>query len=551
MPSNTVTLTFAPTTSMLTVRLFYLIAIEESHTVINGDVPQAFLQGVQDTPLFLWAPKSQRSFPGEIYQVLLPLYGFRSSAAYWFRECRTFLESLGFVMDPMAVCHFRKFITDDCSSFVQMVLVVDDYALSGPDEAVRHYHSCMETRFNATTESGKMFVGYDIEYNLAEGYVKISFSSYIARMLERFSNVDLSKGAPMRELIGCLCWCTTNLHAAEIIRVKSHSAFLNSYTEREYDDAIHTMHAVASLSPLGIVYRHGGAKHIFVPPAARPGKIIKLQSPPLAPHAGHFEAVNEFEERDLYTADDVIAESRYAQYPVNPRYVISQYTDSAFAVDTLMRSVTGAITLVNGGPLLWHCTKESLIVDSTTGSETMSYSTGIKDMKHVELRFKFFHIQPPKPYRMYTDSTGGKTLSCNPNKLGRVRHLNIRQHMIKCYIQIGDVELVYCCTEAFLADLYTKICGAEQRRNLGHRFYNDCVFSDGRFYKTPCYEHDHEVRITISAQPLEDPGPTLYFLQPSTVSPEWTSAQMDRDLPHPTSDPRWCSITATTSTANC
>ena len=60
---------------------------------------------------------------GEIYQVLLPLYGFRSSAAYWFRECRTFLESLGFVMDPLAVCHFRKFLNDDCTSFVQMVLV--------------------------------------------------------------------------------------------------------------------------------------------------------------------------------------------------------------------------------------------------------------------------------------------------------------------------------------------------------------------------------------------------------------------------------------------
>ena len=136
------------------------------------------------------------------------------------------------------------------------------------------------------------------------------------------------------------------------------------------------MHAVAALSHLGIVYRRGGAKHVFVPPAARPGKTIKLKSPPLAPHAGHFEAVNEFEERDLYTADDVLAESQFAQYPVNERYVITQYTDSAFAVDTLMRSVTGAITLVNGGPLLWHCTKESLIVDSTTGYVVFNRNQG-------------------------------------------------------------------------------------------------------------------------------------------------------------------------------
>jgi hypothetical protein len=85
---------------------------------------------------------------------------------------------------------------------------------------------------------------------------------------------------------------------------------------------------------------------------------------------------------------------------------------------------------------------------------------------------------------------------------------------------------------------------------LGHRFHNDCVFSDGRFYKTPCYEHDHEVRITISAQPLAS-NSTSASLQPSMVSPEWTVTQLDRDLPRQTSDPRWCSVTATMSTLNC
>jgi hypothetical protein len=176
---------------MLSIRLFFAIAMEEAHTVINGNVPQAFLQGFQDTPLFAWAPKSQRKFPGEIYQVLLPLRGFRSSAAYWFRECRTFLELLGFIMDPLSACHFRKFLDDDCTSFTQLVLVVDDHAMSGPAEAVAHYHSCMVKKFNATTESGKMFVGCDIEHCLNEGHVKIPFTSYIARMLERFADVDL------------------------------------------------------------------------------------------------------------------------------------------------------------------------------------------------------------------------------------------------------------------------------------------------------------------------------------------------------------------------
>ena len=141
----------------------------------------------------------------------------------------------------------------------------------------------------------------------------------------------------------------------------------------EHDDAIATTHEVSALAPLGIVHRRGVADHIFVPHAARPGKTLKLSSPSPAPHAGHCEAVNEFEEKGLCTDEDVMAESRNAKHPINDRYVITQCTDPASVVDALMRFITGAITLVNGGPVLRHCAKESLLVDSTTSSETLHF----------------------------------------------------------------------------------------------------------------------------------------------------------------------------------
>ena len=542
---STVTITFAPTASMYTVRLFYAIAIEELHVVLNGDVPQAFLQGKQDTPLYVWAPKSERSFPGECWQCLLPLYGFRSSAAYWFREVRAFLESLGFIMDPLAVCHFRKFLDTTppahgaTRAFVQLVLVVDDYALSGPADAAAHYHAGMQKRFNATSETGKMFVGYDIDYNLDQQYVKISFKSYITRMLERFSNVDLSKGAPLRELVGSLIWTTQNLHAGELIRVKSHAPKLNDFTAHDYDDAIATMHAIAKLQDNGIVYRHGGAGKEFVPPSHRPDKIVNVSSPPLAPHLGHEEMINEFEESDIYTGDE--DPTAYGTYPINSHYCLTTYVDAAFAVDRLMRSISGAVILLNGRPLDWAGIIEGLVVDSTTNSETLSYSSGIKLIKHAANRLKFFHIQCPTPHKMYTDSTGGKLLAANPNKLGRVRHLNIRHHLVKCYIQIGEIDLIYCVTEAMLGDLLTKCVDAAQKRNLGLRFYNDCIFPDGRFYKFHCFESDCVVRIATSADFI----PTTNFpLIPVPSSPSWTRDNFPADSETVSKDPRWCSTTA-------
>ena len=150
---------------------------------------------------------------------------------------------------------------------------------------------------------------------------------------------------------------------------------------------------------------------------------------------------------------------------------------------------------------------------------------------------------------MYTDSSGGKLLAANPNKLGRVRHLCIRHHMVKCYIQIGDVDLIYCVTEAQLGDVMTKICDASQRLNLGLRFYNDCIFPDGRYYKVECYERDCVVRVATSddynPQIIAQPVPV-----PIPISPAWTMTQLDTDCPFPVSDPRWCSKTASQFLSN-
>ena len=108
--------------------------------------------------------------------------------------------------------------------------------------------------------------------------------------------------------------------------------------------------------------------------------------------------VGEFEQRDLCTGDDDPHD--FGSCPVNTRHSITQCVDSSFAVDPEMRSITGAVTLLCGGPILWEIIKEGLVVDSTTNSETLSYSSGIKGIKTIELRLRFFYIQAPKPYRM-------------------------------------------------------------------------------------------------------------------------------------------------------
>ena len=58
--------------------------------------------------------------------------------------------------------------------------------------------------------------------------------------------------------------------------------------------------------------------------------------------------------------------------------------------------------------------------------------------------------------------------------MGKVRHLAIRTHLIRCYITLGDIELVYCTSESMVADIMTEIVCSAQDNNLALRFYNDC-----------------------------------------------------------------------------
>ena len=100
----------------------------------------------------------------------------------------------------------------------------------------------------------------------------------------------------------------------------------------------------------------------------------------------------------------------------------------------------------------------------------------MKQVKRFEAMLDFLVIYCPLPYTVYTDSTASQHIGSNPSRLGKVRHLAIRCHMVRCYIAIGDMVLVFCVTEDMLADIFTKIVSSAQDRRLSIRFYNDCLW---------------------------------------------------------------------------
>ncbi len=176
--------------------------------------------------------------------------------------------------------------------------------------------------------------------------------------------------------------------------------------------------------------------------------------------------------------DDAIDIPR-VDLPVNRRYRLIAFGDASFAIGELKQSVSGFIIYLNGVPLMWGSLKQTFVVDSSCSAEFVAASIVTKQILNAENMIAFFGFSCPKPYRLYTDSMACLPIGTNPAKLGNVRHLHIRYHLVRCVVSFGDIVMFFCVTEAMIADLFTKIVSGAQDTRLSVRFYSLMPESSG------------------------------------------------------------------------
>ena len=155
------------------------------------------------------------------------------------------------------------------------------------------------------------------------------------------------------------------------------------------------------------------------------------------------------------------------------------FGDASFAIGPLKQSVSGFVVYLNGVPLLWGSLKQTMVVDSSCSAEFVAASIVSKQILTAENMIGFLGFSCPKPYRLYTDSMACLHIATNPARLGNVRHLHIRYHLVRCVVSFGDIVMFFCVTEAMIADLFTKIVSGAQDHRLSVRFYSLMPDSSG------------------------------------------------------------------------
>jgi hypothetical protein len=306
--------------------------------------------------------------------------------------------------------------------------------------------------------------------------------TYIQSTMDRFEHFDLTLGCPYREIVGCLLWIVLCVLGPDLMRVKDLAKRCNAPTPGDYADVLNVLKRVYKRRGAVMLFKRGFAGRELVPSHSRPqcaepvsimashcaapsspSESVLAPTPPESFGPGQDLLAYDFD-IDVIDDDDPIL-------PVTDRFTTVAYTDASFAVGDTKDSHSGYVIFVNGTPIMWGSARQTVVADSTCAAEFVAASVCCKQLTHVENMFRFFGFLCRKPYPVYTDSQAAMAIAMNDKRMGKIRHISIRYHLVRCMVMKGDVRLIFCVTEDMVADLLTKILTGSAYDRLSARFY--------------------------------------------------------------------------------
>jgi hypothetical protein len=145
------------------------------------------------------------------------------------------------------------------------------------------------------------------------------------------------------------------------------------------------------------------------------------------------------------------------------------YSDADFAGDTDDRRSTGGyVFLLYGGAISWKAKKQALPALSTVeaeyiaGAETTKEAIWLTRLLHADLGLQL----QPTPTLIHFDNQGAMALASKGSMQCRTKHIDVKWHFIRAYVENKTIKLAYLPTANMVADILTK--GLAKERHQQH-----------------------------------------------------------------------------------
>ena len=432
--------TYAPVVTWMSIRLVLILSIMLDWTTVQVDFVLAYPQANVETTIYMEIPVGV-NLPGKdtkshVLKLIKNLYGQKQAGRVWNKHLHKGLIEIGFIQSKIDECVYYKGQTI-------FLVYVDDGILAGPNkDEINDIMQQMNKRYNMTNEGDITdYLGVNVT-KLDDGRIKLSQPHLIDQLIK---DVNFRSNTRPR---------TTPALSTKILNRDDNG-----------DEHAADWHYRSVIGKLNFLEKSTRGEIAYaVHQAARFCE---------SPKKSHTEAVHAIIRYLMATKDEGIildptdeAFECYADADFAGLWNKETATDDA----STAKSRSGYIIRFAGCPIMWASKLQTEIALSTTEAELISLSTALRDVIPLMNLMNEMHDQriiptsyKPKIYcKAFEDNSGALEIARQPKMRPRTKHINVKYHHFRSYVERKQIEIFPVGTDDQMADLFTKPLAADK-----------------------------------------------------------------------------------------
>jgi len=423
---------FSPVVKHTSIRVLLSLVAQHDMELEQLDVKTAFLHGDLEETIYMTQPEGyvEAGKENHVCRLKKSLYGLKQSPRQWYKRFDSFMLQNGYKRGKYDCCVYLH--TFDDGHIIILMLYVDDMLIACRDTSkINKLKEILSSEFDMKDlGAAKKILGMEIKRDRDNMRLYLSQSKYIGKVLEKFHMVNAKP-------------VSTPLAAHFNLSAKQSPST---------DDEVQEMKKIPYASAVGCL--------MYAMVCTRPdlAQAMSVVSKYMSnPGREHWQAVKWIIRYLKGTRNKSIMFERQ-----HDDACITGFVDSDYAGDLdKRRSTTGYVFTCGGGPVSWRSMLQKVSALSTTEAEYMALTEAAKEAiwlkglaSDLGLQQAFVTIQ--------CDSQSAICLAKNQVFHTRSKHIEVRYHRIRDWLNNGEVEVKKVHTDENASDFLTKPVTAEK-----------------------------------------------------------------------------------------
>jgi len=393
------------------------------------DIETAFLNGKIDEEIYMWAPKGFEKLGldlGNLWRLHSSLYGLKQAPLIWNRLLDKVLKSFGWCRLLSDWCIY---VWHDSRGHVMILVVhVDDMLLAGSScELMDGAKTWLAKHFKIKDMgSPKLIVGLEVIQDEGQGTTAVSQGHFVDELAVQYHQTT-APTAPTP---------------------------LSSSFEFTGEDCPSTAADKEEMAHLPYRSLVGALMYIMI--GTRPNisfAVSYLSRYLINPGKWHWDQALCVLNYLRGTRSLVITYSRNSKGGLT----LWGFSDSDWAGERDgSRSTSGYVWMLSGGPVSWKSRLQPVVVLSSTEAEYITVTAAAQEGIWLCRVMGELGFEQVGATELAVDNEGAIVLSENPQAHPCTKHIRLRYHFIRQYVQEGVIKPYYISTHENIADIFTK-----------------------------------------------------------------------------------------------